>query len=79
MHCVVNELGKGMLHTANTMGMLQCSQFSQCGTGHSGEVGGTCDWARSAAHRVLSLRVGRAAGVAQWGHQSPAPPQPGCD
>lgn len=61
MHCVVNELGKGMLHTA--MGILRCFQCSQCGTGSSGEVGGICDWAGSAPERVLSLRVGRAA----WG------------
>lgn len=25
MHCVVNELGKGTLHTANTTGMLCAS------------------------------------------------------
>lgn len=77
MHCVVNELGKGMLHTANTMGILWCLQSGQCGTGVSGEVGGICDWAGSAPHRVLSLRVGRVAwgGTVGTRHQVPAPPE----
>lgn len=73
MHCVVNELGKGMLHTANTLGILRCFQFSQCGTGNTGEVGGICDWAGSAPHRVLSLRKG----TAVWGGPV-GTPQPGC-
>lgn len=46
-----------------------CFQFSQCGTGNTGEVGGICDWARRAPHRGLSLRGGRVAWVARWGHQ----------
>lgn len=77
MHCVVNELGKGMLHTASTMGILRCSQSGQCGTGSSGEVGGICDWAGSAPHCVLSLRVGRVArgGTVGTRHHVPAPPE----
>lgn len=77
MHCVVNELGKGMLHTANTMGILWCSQSGQYGTGNSGEVGGISDWARSAPHCVLSLRVGRVAwgGMVGTRHHVPAPPE----
>lgn len=58
MHCVVNELGKGMLHTANTMGILRCFQFSQCGTGNSGEVGGISDWAGRAPSTPCAVPEG---------------------
>lgn len=68
MHCVVNELGKGMLHTANTMGILRCFQFSQSGTGSSGEVGGICHWARSAGCTVCAVTEGGQSSVGWWHH-----------
>lgn len=55
MHCVVNELGKGTLHTANTTGMLCASSAASVELGTLGG-GRHCDWARRAPHRVLSPR-----------------------
>lgn len=36
MHCVVNELGKGTLHTANTTGMLCASRSASVELGTLG-------------------------------------------
>lgn len=74
MHCVVNELGKGMLHKANTIRVLRWLRFGQCGTGKRGEVEGLSVNGQRVLRTICAVTEGWAA---VWG-RTVRTPEPVC-
>jgi len=79
MHCVVNELGKGLLHKAITIWAVRWLWCGQCGTGKRREAGGTSVSGQSAPHYPPRHRGAGRSGAGSHREDSwtpvPAPPK----